>query len=309
MSELIIRKSLTKDFINHQAYTQLSNQLMMNSKLGYNLDLEYRYYYDTFKCPLKHHLMKVYSIEVIVNGYKKRFLLDTGAQISALFDDVNIEVVDLKESIEIGSISGQLKAQSLCQVNKLDIQALSLYNVKMVRLPRTNFKMMNINLLKVDGIIGWDILRHFDFTLSNKYLTFIKPKTIKHKHNLVNTSFPSIMVSDASGNLKVLGFDSGAYKSWLSEAEINKMDLKLDQEANAYTIGIHGLEKIPVKIIKEAKFYGINNTFTFKNIHTGITNIFKNVEYSGILANEVLKTHKLVFLNSQNYFGMEEKTK
>lgn len=301
-----IQKTVQKNYTTHDEYERVFGRFQRIPTFNLNHKIEKRMYTHRVSLPLKKHMSKVFSIEATINGQKLRLLVDTGAQISALFDDVNVELQEEKETLQVGSVSGAQQQQKLYRAKQVMFGSIEVFHMAFTKLKRDKFKVLGINVLRIDGILGWDVLSQFDFSLSERFITFYDNIETKVPSNMISTTFPTLLATDVQGNMIVFGFDSGAHYSWLAESEIKRYTLRVKDEGNALTMGVHGLEKIPVKIIQQAKYFLGNHSVFLKDVHTGYTQIFSNFKYNGILGNELLRGMKIYFINSKSTMILEE---
>ncbi|MGL5978327.1 MAG: retropepsin-like aspartic protease [Erysipelotrichaceae bacterium] len=305
--KVVIHRTIQKDFIAHESYEAIRRRFANLQQINLNANIERRVYAKRFQLKLTKHFAKVYSVKVKVNGKTLSMLVDTGAQISALFDDVSLDLKEEKQTLTIGSVSGQTQEQKFYRSHEMDLGGMILYNVGFTSLQRTKFKIMNIKVLRIDGILGWDILSQFDFSLDEQALVFHSDIETTIPNNMIHASFPTLLGNDASGSMVVLGFDSGAHYSWIDEGEILRMQLNMQEEGNAFTMGVHGLEKIPIKLVEKVKYYLAHNAILIHQVHTGYTRIFPNIKYNAILGNEILKGYRIYFINSKECIRLEER--
>lgn len=301
-----VTKTIGKDYVSHVQYEHVMKAFRQIPEFNLNKNIEKRIYSSHQVIPLKKHFTKVFSLEATINGKRVRLLVDTGAQISALFDGVNIDLKEEKEHLIVGSISGQTQNQKLYRAKQVQFGGVELFNVGFTKLNPENFKILGIKVLRIDGILGWDVLSQFDFSLSEKALTIYTNIETSKQTNMIQTTFPTLLANDPSGHLVVLGFDSGAHNSWIAESEIQRMILPLKEQGNALTMGVHGLEKINVKVVEQVKYFLANHSILLKDIHTGYTQIFPNFKYNGILGNELLHGYTIYFINSKSVMLLEE---
>ncbi|MGL5540523.1 MAG: aspartyl protease family protein [Erysipelotrichaceae bacterium] len=301
-----IRRTVKKYLLSHEQYEVVRRRFLRIPQLNLNKPLEYRVFTDRYSLPLTKHLAKVYSIQVKINGVSLRLLVDTGAQVSALFDDVKLALKEEKVEVNVGSVSGQIQQQRFVRAKEVDLKGMMLYNVGFTILKRHNFKVLNMRILRVDGILGWDILSQFDFCLEEKAITFFHNHEAYGEPNMMEASFPTLLATDASGHLAILGFDSGAHRSWIDPGDIKRQNLTVLESGTALTMGVHGMERIDIDIIEKVKFYLENNAILIRKIHTGYTQIFPNFKFHAILGNEIMKGYRLYFVNSKTCIHLEE---
>ncbi|MEG2069805.1 MAG: retropepsin-like aspartic protease [Bacteroidales bacterium] len=272
--------------------------------MGDELRLQKRSYKDSFELPLSRNLIGLYTIPVVINNQKCNFILDTGAQISGINNDLvkKMMIPKTKGKMPIGSVGGKEKVMEGICVQNLRIGALEFFQLPMISLDSGLFKLpvLNIPMLSFDGIIGWDILSQLDFELDDIGKQF---KVIKNNYkfnycNMVGGLFPAFLLKDKQDKLCVFGFDSGAKCSWVNPNVIQTSNMKVISETTALGFGIHGLEELKLKIIDGCVYHLFKAKIELKNIGTGRCNIYQGYEFDGILGNEIFRNRRIRILNS-----------
>lgn len=286
-------------FVN--ALSSVSQQIM-----GREYAYEKVQYQTHFSLPLKRNIFGLLTIPVMINDKKCTFIVDTGAQISGIkstkVKELNIRKTDHK--VCIGSIGGtQKQLQGLCS-NKVVLGAIAYYNVPMIALGEKDFSMRfgNIDLFNFDGILGWDILSQLDFELDdiNHQFIVLKNRFRFTNPNMIAGGFPCFLTKLADGSISLFGFDSGSKVSWIGENMIRKQKYAIIQEGNAFGFGVHGLEKMKLKIVDNCVLYLDKAEIKLSNTMSGRTNLFDNFSFDGVLGNEIFKGRRMRFVNSCN---------
>lgn len=285
----------------YHALSQAKQQVM-----GQTYIQEKKQYQEEFTLPLSRNIFGLYTISVYINNVKCTFIIDTGAQISGL-KTTKIKDVAIREtqgSLQIGSIGGTNKSmQGLCAAS-FQFGAVEFFNLPMISLDGKDFSLRfgNIDLFGFDGILGWDILSQFDFEIDDIKKEFIILKNrLKITHpNMIVGGFPCFIVKMDGYSSTLFGFDSGSKTSWIGEQAITTYGLEVKDEGSAMGFGVHGFEKMELKIIKEVICYLDKAKITLKNTMTGRTKLFDNFTFQGVLGNEIFKGRRIRILNSAN---------
>lgn len=285
----------------YSALSQAKQQVMGQAYIQ-----EKKQYQKEFTLPLSRNLFGLYTIPVYINHVKCTFIIDTGAQISGLKTTKMKEVSMRKTqgSLQIGSIGGTNKTmQGLC-ADSFQFGAVEFFNLPMISLDGQDFSLRfgKIDFIGFDGILGWDILSQFDFEIDDIKKEFIVLKNrLKITHpNMIAGGFPCFMVKVEGYPSSLFGFDSGSKTSWIGEHAIETYGFEVAQEGSAMGFGVHGLEKMELKIIKDIVCYLDKAKITLKNTMTGRTELFTNFSYHGVLGNEIFKGRRIRLLNSAN---------
>lgn len=304
---------------NTPQYQRLLNRVMASSMHHAKLEEVYqnlanggpaqekRLYLPEFSVPLRKNLFGLYLINVSINDIDKSFLLDTGAQVSAITEKCAREC-DCESSegvMQIESFAGSAKQLEATIVKKVRVGALELVNQPMVlsSLQDISPTLFGISLTGIEGILGWDILSQLDFEIDDLHRTFnvIKYNDEVTSCNMISGMFPTLVVVNGQKEYALAGFDSGAKSSWISERLIDDDKIKKVNDGEALVLGVHGLETTHLSIVNEVRFKFYQSNLVFENIITGRTNIFKDLEFDAVFGNEIIRKRKIRFVNSQNF--------
>lgn len=205
--------------------------------------------------------------------------------------------------IGIGSIGGKEKALSGCIVKQLRMGALQYHHMPMVILDEKDFAMRfgNIDLMGFDGIIGWDVLSQLDFEMDDIAKQF---KVVKNKfrfpcRNMIMGSFPVFLCQKKNQEIALFGFDSGSKVSWLSDKFIEKEQLQIICEGHAMGFGVHGFEKLPMKIVEQLQVTLDRGAITLKDTMSGRCDLFNGFTFDGVFGNEIFKGRRIRLINSK----------
>ncbi|MFJ3386903.1 retropepsin-like aspartic protease [Lysinibacillus sp. NPDC086135] len=139
---------------------------------------------DEIRIPMKLSISGSPTVDVMINGSKKSFWLDTGAGMTvisnALVSDCNINIVKEQE-LEVGNSTNQNFSADLAIIDSVIIQGLTIFNqptlvlandLLMIKNPKTE------EIMQVDGIIGWDIIQHIllEIDYGRKQVIIQKPQ-------------------------------------------------------------------------------------------------------------------------------------
>lgn len=303
---------LKEEYESHRVVVKNSNfydaiQQARQRIMGQEYTHEQHPFQNEGKLPLTRNMFGLYTLSVYVNHVHCTFVLDTGAQISGIkmskLEDVLIRKTN--GTIKIGSIGGTNKEmQGLC-ADSFQLGEMEFSNLPMIALDTKNFslKLGTIDVFRFDGILGWDILSHLDFEIDDikKELMFVRNRFLITHPNMITGSFPCFIVNVQKGYPSALfGFDSGSKTSWIGETSIQTYDLQIAQESMVLGFGVHGLEKMQLKIVKDVTCYLDKAKISLKNTITGRTALFDNFSFQGVFGNEIFKGRRIRILNSVN---------
>lgn len=289
---------------------QLRNQLSMYTQNRIYQDLNFdadRILYTvekrSFQLPMKRSYTGLYMVPVMIAGKKYRFVLDSGAQISGVRQEILTEInaEKMTAGLSIGSIGGTKKTMSAYLLEDLRIGSLVLYQFPVITLQAPRLSPTSPGFYLFDGIIGWDILSQLDFEIDDVAKVW---KVLENRYsfaypNMVKAIFPLLLVKDAKGNLLKMGLDTGARCGWVNKEKMEQLGYHPSQEVEMYGYGVHGLEEMNIQLINELDLYLDRAHIHLRYIHTGDTNIFANMPLDGILGNEIFRNRRIRFINSK----------
>ena len=305
-----------RQFIDKATYDNLQNKILtptflngcrqaQEAILQKSYMVDRRLFQESFSIPMKRNLFGLLAIPVEVNQISCTFLIDTGAQISGLRSTCvkKVEAIPATGRIGIGSIGGKEKALSGCIVKQLRMGALQYHHMPMVILDEKDFAMRfgNIDLMGFDGIIGWDVLSQLDFEMDDIAKQF---KVVKNKfrfpcRNMIMGSFPVFLCQKKNQEIALFGFDSGSKVSWLSDQFIEKEQLQIICEGHAMGFGVHGFEKLPMKIVEQLQVTLDRGAITLKDTMSGRCDLFNGFTFDGVFGNEIFKGRRIRLINSK----------
>ena len=159
--------------------------------------------------------------------------------------------------------------------------------------------------LQVDGLIGMDILMHFDIRLTRDQVTF-SLTAIHHADAAIKIPIVETILGVPVINLRIdhqdrrMFFDTGAKVSYLSE-ELLVGDSVGQMEDFYVTIGTYttNIYKIDVSI------GGTVETLTFGSLPSSIRGLIGMGRTKGIIGTELLKKYSLILSNSTRILILE----
>ncbi len=270
----------------------------------YNEDV--RIFQEEFTLPMKRNLLGLLSIPVYVNHVLCHFILDTGAQISGIRTKCakKIGIHKADGELGVGSVGGSENVMPGCIAEQLQIGGLEYHQKPMIILndDTMSLRFGNVDLLSFDGIIGWDILSKLDFEMDDIAKKF---KVLKNKfrfpcQNIIPGSFPTFLCVDEKNKLRIFGFDSGSKVSWIAEELILEKNLNVIYEGHAMGFGVHGTEKLPIKIVDRLYLHLDRANIVLKDTMSGRCNLFDGFRYDGVLGNQIFKGRRIRIVNSKN---------
>lgn len=260
---------------------------------------------DAFELPLARNFFGLYEIDVWIEDEKCRFLIDTGAQISGIRKQ---KAEQLKLSVpagtlEIGSVGSTKMKLPTVLANQLRLGMITWQHVPLVLLDqqRFSFPLFHIDLLRFDGIFGWDLLSMLDFELDtiSKRFKVVKNHFRFDRPNLIPCSFPTLIVREEGGGTALFGVDTGAKQSWLGTAYVQQRSLRVISEAKVVGFGVHGKEEMMTPIIDSLQLYVDRADIRLHGCITAFVEIFEGHPFDGVFGNEIFAGRRIRFVNSK----------
>lgn len=248
------------------------------------------------------------TLHVNIKGKPYKFLLDSGAEMSCIKQELvdDLKIMILSDQIPVGDAAGFKKQMKLCLLEEIDLQGTQFKNIPMLVLQNElNIKMFGVNVLNVDGVLGWDLLSFMDFEIDlNRQLMLItkgKPSFM----NTVKSEFPIVFVVDEHQNLLKFGLDLGAKKSWISKNYCASRTWVSKREKSKLIRGIHGPVKVTQNKVGPFHLKMGKHDIRYKKISTGFTAFVNDLALDGVFGLDILKHHKLLVYNSQSVLLLE----
>jgi clan AA aspartic protease (TIGR02281 family) len=176
-------------------------------------------------------------IPVKIAGKDYNFWLDTGSSLTMLASDVanDLGIQPLvSDTLEIVTSTGRVKAQPIL-VPQLQLGPLIVDNVPAMIVDEAMMQMREpesvllSKQVKIDGIIGFDIIRQLDVELDyeESVIKLRNPATSRpdHERNMFWVGMPVIRMSSADGLPLHFGLDTGAQVTFVTETLLDKLQL------------------------------------------------------------------------------------
>ncbi len=221
--------------------------------------------------PLERSVSGSPVVEVTVNGKKHKFWLDTGAQGTVISSNTaqDCSVTPLIESgVKAIGATSQTVPVSPAALDSLVIAGIKITNQPVSIMDSRNLTLMGGQIV-IEGIIGWDILKHLVFEMDSGGITFSEPAIAEgRERNLVWFTLPLVRCQYDSGTPVYFILDTGASRTNLFESALDRLKIK-DFRTDSLTVGaVGGTQKISVKIIPGIRLTLDGTEFAFKDVKT-----------------------------------------
>ncbi|MDQ6829337.1 MAG: retroviral-like aspartic protease family protein [Gemmatimonadota bacterium] len=184
--------------------------------------------------PLLVNPLNTPMVDIVVNGQRKRFWLDTGSSISLIASDVATEfgltpITD--DTLEIVTSVGRVAAHPTI-VPRMDISGLIITNQAAAIIEKDALSLAQsepragLTTVSVDGVIGTDLLRRLSVEIDYEHqrVTLRPPAKPDRRRarNLFWLGYPVVRLTSARGTVLHFGLDTGADASYATDALLAK---------------------------------------------------------------------------------------
>ena len=233
-----------------------------------------------------------------------RFIIDTGAQISGIRAHAAraLALPALKSGMEVGSVGSTREQRPAVRCDSLQLGGMCWENQPLIVLDQQQFsvRLLNADLLRFDGILGWDLLRTMDFELDTiaGQMKVQKNRFRLDRPNLIPCSFPTLLLRETDGSVSLFGIDTGARQGWLGEGYIRRRGLQVLNSMRVVGFGVHGREEFETQIAKSVTLHLDRARITMEGCMSALVDILPDITYDGVLGNEVFAGRRIRFVNS-----------
>lgn len=254
------------------------------------------------------------AITVKINGIEVNLLFDTGSMATVLSYEIAKKcgvIVDSQQStLEGQDAAGNIINPMPAQIKNIKINEIVIENKMCLLLPS---EMLEFGVdeygkvRRIDGAIGWDIIKNFKWTIDSKEKKIIV-ETLKPNAEIKNFCcdfYPMVNVS-YEGKSMCLGLDTGANgtvfrKSMASElGKLEKSNIKTYSAGNIIQEEGFVIPKLDLYINKE--LVKIENATVREQLHNNTNNFM----LPGVIGFDICKNKKMVIDFPNRLFSLEE---
>lgn len=191
-------------------------------------------------------------VPVTVGGREYNFWLDTGSSLTMLSSDVarDLNILPLvNDTLEIVTSTGRVKA-SPAVVPELQIGQLVVKNAPAMIVAETMMQMREprplerVSPVKIDGIIGFDIIRQLDLEMDygESSIRVRNPATSRRDpdRNMFWVGLPVVKLMSADGIPLHFGLDTGAQVTFVTETLLDKLQINAKRVESRRVGGLGG---------------------------------------------------------------------
>ncbi len=249
------------------------------------------------------------TIEVTVNGKRKKFLLDSGAGMTVVSHELAREcrIFPLSDrEAKAGTSTSKRVGIRPAVIADFKIGNLSIKNHPVMIIDQGNlqFKLLGLFIvMKIEGIIGWNAIRnlHVDIDYQNKVTTLTKPerREVPNRNLFLLGGYPVVRLRSEEGIPLNFGLDTGARESWITDNLLKKIENAATTRRIKKIGSAGGSEKVEAKVLPELNLILNGCRLTFKKIGTRPARLDEFVEMDGVLGGDVFKKGRIL-INFQN---------
>lgn len=267
----------------------------------------------TVSLPFKPSVSGTPIVEVKLNGHKYHFWFDTGAGMTVLSSRTaeHCRVKTIKDSKGSAmAATGKTVGLGPGMIDSLSVGGLKAFNHACIVLDKKDleYKVLGIRVLKIDGIIGWNLLQELDVTINDKArkIDLAMPSDADEgPRNFLWLEQPLISCTDTAGNDCLFFLDTGASTPGLYQAYVNKSDTTKAVKKKMTVGSAGGTVKMQTLVFPRVKLNVSGKVITMRNVsvlpHTA-DDLFVS---DGVLGISDFKFHTIRFNIKSGFFRID----
>lgn len=206
-------------------------------------------------------------VPVRIEGKDYHFWLDTGSSMTMLASDVarDLNVVPLvPDTLEIVTSTGRVKAHPAL-LPRLQIGTLMVRNAPTMIVDESLMQMREprpIELsvkVKIDGIIGFDIIRQLDLEVDygENTLRLRNPASSRREsdRNMFWVGLPIVRLTSGDGVPLHFGLDTGAQQTFVTETLLDRLQLQAARVESRRVGGLGGEISLRAPVLPDVRLY------------------------------------------------------
>ena len=206
-------------------------------------------------------------VAVRIGGKEYNFWLDTGSSMTMLASDVarDLNVVPLvPDTLEIVTSTGRVKAHPallpMLQIGTLVIRNAPTMIVDESLMQMREPKLVELSLkVKIDGIIGFDIIRQLDIEVDygETSLRVRNPATSRREseRNMFWVGLPIVRLTSGDGVPLHFGLDTGAQQTFVTETMLDKLQLQAARVESRRVGGLGGEISLRAPVLPDVRLF------------------------------------------------------
>jgi predicted aspartyl protease len=206
-------------------------------------------------------------IPVRIGDKDYHFWLDTGSSMTMLASDVarDLHIVPLMlDTLEIVTSIGRVKAHPSL-LPRLEIGQLLVRNAPTMIVDESLMQMRESKPLelrmpvKIDGIIGFDIIRYLDLEVDygESTLRLRDPSASRRQsdRNMFWVGLPVVKLTSGDGHSLHFGLDTGAQQTFVTETMLDKLQLQVSRVESRRVGGLGGEISLRAPILPDVRLF------------------------------------------------------
>jgi len=206
-------------------------------------------------------------VAVRIGGKEYNFWLDTGSSMTMLASDVarDLNIVPLvPDTLEIVTSTGRVKAHPallpMLQIGTLVIRNAPTMIVDESLMQMREPKLVDLSLkVKIDGIIGFDIIRQLDIEVDygETSLRVRNPATSRREseRNMFWVGLPIVRLTSGDGVPLHFGLDTGAQQTFVTETMLDKLQLQAARVESRRVGGLGGEISLRAPVLPDVRLF------------------------------------------------------
>ncbi|MDP9205157.1 MAG: aspartyl protease family protein [Gemmatimonadota bacterium] len=206
-------------------------------------------------------------VPVRIGGKEYNFWLDTGSSMTMLASDVarDLNIVPLvPDTLEIVTSTGRVKAHPallpLLQIGTLVVRNAPTMIVDESLMQMREPKLIELSpKMKIDGIIGFDIIRQLDLEVDygEASLRVRNPATSRREsdRNMFWVGLPVVRLTSSDGVPLHFGLDTGAQQTFVTETMLDKLQLQAARVESRRVGGLGGEISLRAPVLPDVRLF------------------------------------------------------
>jgi predicted aspartyl protease len=216
-------------------------------------------------------------VPVRIGGKEYHFWLDTGSSMTMLASDVarDLSIVPLvPDTLEIVTSTGRVKAHPAL-LPQLQLGSVLIRNAPTMIVDESLMQMREPKTIetgskvKIDGIIGFDIIRRLDLEVDygDNSLRVRNPATSRREsdRNMFWVGLPVVRLTSGDGVPLHFGLDTGAQQTFVTETLLDKLQLEAVRIESRRVGGLGGEISLRAPVLPDVRLFVRNFPILFKS--------------------------------------------
>ena len=254
--------------------------------------------------PMRRSAFGTPVITVRINGRPHEFWLDTGASMTLLSSDVAIEAgakLAAADTLALGVVGGHIEARAVyldsLSIGPVQVRGLGAAIVNPENL-RFDQRIENgvRRQIRIDGMIGTDVLRHLDVVLDAgaETITIRRPRrTAVLTRNLFWVGYPVVRLVTREGLPMLFGLDTGAEATYVTSTLLKKLPRTRIATRRVTLTGIGAEKKNTSWVARDVALSDGNYAIDLRNVPVMPEQRWTFVNFDGVLGSDVALTTRM----------------